>query len=341
MDRTEFGNRQAEMTAQWFENVKQKYGDVDAYIAKRCDAYLDRWKEAGRFISDGSDVLDIGGGNLYEGLVQYLKDRGFRYSYRDVDYGSVDLAKDITARMGLEAPSVEHGFNDQLDFPDNSFDAVFSSHCIEHSIDLQKTFSELHRIIRPGGNLLMAVPFGWESNPEHPYFFGPSEWIALVQDAGFEIRIAQIGYEYPESGADYFIAARKIEQQGIFRINPDDYRKESYAFVPPDDQSISLTGEFSSVNQGIQSKSENASITIDVPEGASELLPIFHRHAWSGKIRMSSGETCDLSSWFDYDMPTEPIRLSPQEKCQVTINVDGRNPTAHWCEMIFLGYMWR
>jgi len=31
------------MTARWYENVKRTYGDVDAYIATRHTAYLDRW----------------------------------------------------------------------------------------------------------------------------------------------------------------------------------------------------------------------------------------------------------------------------------------------------------
>jgi len=346
VERAEFGERQAEMTARWFENVKRTHGDVDAYIATRHAAYLDRWMEAGRFIPDGAAVLDIGGGNLYEGLVNYFISRGFHYSYRDVDWGSVACAKDIAGRLGLNAPSIEHGFNDKLDFPDNSFDAVFSSHCIEHSIDLLRTFEELHRVIRPGGNLLMAVPFGWEANPEHPYFLGPNEWIALVQDAGFEIRIAQIGFEYPEIGADYFIAARKAKKAPAFRINPVDYRKESFTFVGPDDDSIVYAGAFDQFEGTAKSNDDGSRISIAPPKGAAEILPIFRRHSWSGRAVLTSRVnigTEDLYSWFSYDMPTRPIPVDRRlwRRSPVTMTTNGKSASSLWFEMIFLGYMWR
>jgi hypothetical protein len=39
LDREDFGARQAEMTARWYENIKSKFGDVEAYIESRRQAY--------------------------------------------------------------------------------------------------------------------------------------------------------------------------------------------------------------------------------------------------------------------------------------------------------------
>jgi SAM-dependent methyltransferase len=39
----------------------------------------------------------------------------------------------------------------KMDFPDNSFDAVFSSNCFEHVDDIRKAFSEIYRVLKPGG----------------------------------------------------------------------------------------------------------------------------------------------------------------------------------------------
>ncbi len=39
----------------------------------------------------------------------------------------------------------------QLPFPDQSFDVVLSSDVLEHLNDLRTTFSEIHRVLRPGG----------------------------------------------------------------------------------------------------------------------------------------------------------------------------------------------
>jgi len=340
-ERAEFGDLQAEMTAQWLENVKSKFGNVSAYIESRQSAYLDRWREAGRFIDDGSDILDIGGGYIYDSLAQYLIDRRFSYRFRDVDQGTVDNAKEVATRLGLNAPSIEHGFNDNLTLPDGDVDAVFSSHCIEHSIDLQKTFQELYRVIRPGGNLLMGVPFGWEANPAHPYFFGPNEWVALVQDAGFEIRSAQISYELAESGADYFIAARKTKKSSGSRIDPRDYLKDSFQYVSQKDQSVSYVGQFDIGDEFAKSIQDGAIIRIDPPAGATQILPILNRYEWAGRVSLRSGavtELEDLYSWYPYVMPTRPL---PVRGSCLEVEVTGRNDVSRWTEVMFAGYMWR
>ena len=57
MDRKEFGERQANMTANWYESVKLREGDVSAYIESRHRAYLQRWKEGGRFIDKGAEKM--------------------------------------------------------------------------------------------------------------------------------------------------------------------------------------------------------------------------------------------------------------------------------------------
>lgn len=231
-DRSDFGLRQADMTARWYENIKATHGDVDAYIRTRYIAYMDRWREAGRFIADGSSVLEIGGGNLFPELLDYFKAREFKYSYADVDPAAVDSSRALAEQAGLTDASFSLGFNDQLDFPTATFDAVFSSHCIEHSIDLSATFRELNRVLKPNGNLLMPVPFGWEINLEHPYFLGPDEWARLTEDGGFSIRIAQIGNEYPEMGEDYLIAASKISEPKVpGRIDPILYLKDKYDYT--------------------------------------------------------------------------------------------------------------
>ena len=343
-DRTEFGDRQAEMTARWYENVKRQHGDVEAYLATRYTAYLDRWKEAGRFISDGSHVLDIGGGNLYERLVGYLKEREFRYNYLDVDPSAVEGSRALAEKLDLEGATFAHGFNDQLDFPDECFDAVFTSHCVEHSIDLAATFREINRVIRPGGNLLMAVPFGWEENPEHPYFLGPAEWVSLVEDAGFKVRVAQIGNEYPEYGEDYFIAARKIDAPvKNFRINPGDYLKESYIFVPFRDESVTYENAFDHREDCAISADPASVVSLALPVGAREVVPILHRHPWSGIVRLSTSAAArdvDLHSWFAFDMPYR-MACGGSAVEELEIRIVGKSDTSKWAQFVFKGYFWR
>lgn len=343
-DREDFGVRQAEMTARWYANIKATYGDVDAYIATRHTAYMDRWREAGRFIPDGARVLDIGGGNLFAELLRYFKRREFRYAYLDVDPDAVEGSRKLASGMGLEHFTFGHGFNDSLPFADETFDAVFSSHCIEHSIDLLASLREVNRVLPVGGNFLMAVPFGWELNPEHPYFLGPLEWIALLQDSGFRVRIAQIGNEYPEFGEDYFVACEKVGPVDVAqRILPGDYMKDNYNMVGFDDPSVERIGEFEIKPDYVIATTADSRLTITPPAAATQVLPILHRHSWSGTIRMRSASRhidCDLFSWFAYDMPQQ-FALDPVAHAPIELALIGKAPVSRWSQFVFKGYLWR
>ncbi|WP_322009726.1 class I SAM-dependent methyltransferase [Paraburkholderia sp. J12] len=347
MDRATFAQRQADMTSNWYEGVKRREGDVDAYIARRQDAYLDRWREAGRFIQDGATVLDVGGGNLYSALIEYLKGRRFDYHYLDVDQSAVEGSRALAVTHGFPADRFASGFNDCFSFPDSIFDAIFSSHCIEHSFDLSSTFRELNRILKPGGNLLMAVPFGWEENPEHPYFFGPNHWIALVEDAGFEIRVAQVGREYPETGHDFFIAARKVGAPlSNWRIEPAAYQKESFRFVAHDDSVVRYQGDYSltTAKDGSHLRGSDWAIRVNLP-GAVEVLPIFRNHGWSGIVQITGGGQIshhDLFSWFPTVQPARHLLTAPRERDRtLTIQPCGKNPSSRATEAVVYGFMYR
>ena len=347
-DRDDFARRQAEMTSRWYEAVKQREGDVGVYIKGRHKAYLARWAEAARFIPKEARVLDIGGGNLFPKLVEFFVKQRFDYHYLDIDAGAVAGSRELARQHGLDPTKFAEGFNDKLSFPDATFDSVFSSHCIEHSIDLDRTFAELNRVLKPGGMLLMAVPFGWEENPEHPYFFTPDLWVALVEDAGFEVRIATIGREYPESGYDYFIAARKVHEGRRWqRISPGEYQKETYAFLPFNSEHIAYSGNHKPRFEGEAQHllGMNWAITITLPQPAIQILPILQRHPWSGIVTMERGEGApavvqDLFSWIPFIQPMGTgHRFEPSTTA--TIRPIGRNAVSFDSQGVLFGVLYR
>ncbi len=48
-----------------------------------------------------------------------------------------------------------------LPFPDNHFDSVFSSEVFEHIFNLPEIITELKRVIKPGGRILVTCPFSF------------------------------------------------------------------------------------------------------------------------------------------------------------------------------------
>ena len=76
-----------------------------------------------------------------------------------------------------------------LPVADASFDAVLCTQVLEHVADPLAVLSELRRVTRPGGQLLLTVPLVWPLH-EEPYDFfryTPHGLRHLLTAAGFEI----------------------------------------------------------------------------------------------------------------------------------------------------------
>ena len=76
-----------------------------------------------------------------------------------------------------------------LPFANESFDSIFSSEVFEHVFNLSEILDELHRVLRPGGCMLLTVPFVWDEH-EIPYDFARYTSFGLkhiLQEKGFVV----------------------------------------------------------------------------------------------------------------------------------------------------------
>lgn len=118
----------------------------------------------------------------------------------DAEVFGVDLDERLLARAQRFAGRrlrFERGDVRILRFADAAFDTVVSCHTIEHlnKRDQQKFLAELHRVLRPGGALVIATPDRdvWEllgiagEQEDHVRELDQGEFLALVRDAGFRI----------------------------------------------------------------------------------------------------------------------------------------------------------
>jgi SAM-dependent methyltransferase len=205
--REEFAQLQAAMTRDWHERLKQSGVNVEEYVKGRERAYQRRWREALVYTEGPSTILDIGGGNIHEGIFGMLRSEGHTYYGIDIDQTIIEANRIRGARHGIPENHFAVGENTSFPFEGIQFDLVFSSHCLEHSLDIKQSFAAIRGVLKPGGVLFFAVPIGWDFSREHLYFMDVDEWIAFTNESGFTVRAHTIGSFYPESGHDLAIVA--------------------------------------------------------------------------------------------------------------------------------------
>jgi SAM-dependent methyltransferase len=93
-------------------------------------------------------VLDVGCGEM--------PFRGFLA--RDVEYQGIDVPEAVSFGM-RNHPEIALFDGLHIPFPDNSWDGILCTEVLEHTYDPETLVAEMLRVLRPGGTLLLTVPF--------------------------------------------------------------------------------------------------------------------------------------------------------------------------------------
>jgi ubiquinone/menaquinone biosynthesis C-methylase UbiE len=96
----------------------------------------------------GLRVLEIGCGLGTDGA-QFAK-AGADYTGIDLTEAAIELARQRFQLSTLRG-TFQVGDAEKLDFPDNTFDVVYSHGVLHHTPDIQSAIREIHRVLRPGG----------------------------------------------------------------------------------------------------------------------------------------------------------------------------------------------
>ncbi|MDB5237312.1 MAG: hypothetical protein JWL88_414 [Parcubacteria group bacterium] len=73
-------------------------------------------------------------------------------------------------------------------FRDNEYDLVFANHFMEHADDVLQTLGEIHRILAPGGRIVMQVPYFRAvdafTDPTHRHYYTSSTLDYVTEGSG-------------------------------------------------------------------------------------------------------------------------------------------------------------
>jgi SAM-dependent methyltransferase len=167
------------------------------------DHFHSRGKEATLELADmadlkpGQSVLDVGGG--IGGPARLLAaEFGCVVTVLDLTEEYCRVGEMLTARTGL-SDKVTFKVGNALDmpFPTGSFDVVWTQHSSMNIADKERLYSEVHRVLRPGGRLAILeilagpeqpihVPVPWADTQEISFLRPEAETRALIAAAGFK-----------------------------------------------------------------------------------------------------------------------------------------------------------
>ena len=112
----------------------------------------------------------------------------------------------------------------RLAFPDASFDLLIAFHVLEHVPDDARAFTEIHRVLRPGGCALLQVPLRDGPTLEDPAADTPEARLATF---GQEDHVRVYGEDFGERVAAAGLHAETVE----YAPAPDEAERFG---IPPD-----------------------------------------------------------------------------------------------------------
>jgi SAM-dependent methyltransferase len=149
---------------------------------------ISRFQRSGKFLEIGC----AGGAALAE-------TRAFGFDTVGVEL-STAMAEWGRKKFGLD---IRDGTLEAQRFPEESFDAVFMGDVIEHLREPAAELREIHRVMKPGGILVLEYPMDLnniasrarvalrrekvlQQNPYHLYFYTPAPLSRLLASCGFQ-----------------------------------------------------------------------------------------------------------------------------------------------------------
>jgi SAM-dependent methyltransferase len=141
---------------------------------------------------NGKDVLEVGLG--YGTVSQLLAESGANYVGLDIANGPVEMVRHRLRQANLRGYA-KQGSILAAPFPDESFDWIVTIGCVHHTGDMRHALAECHRLLRPGGQLMVMLYYAYS---HRRWMQAPKETIGYW----FRERLGYVGVVAPKSAAE-------------------------------------------------------------------------------------------------------------------------------------------
>jgi ubiquinone/menaquinone biosynthesis C-methylase UbiE len=168
--------------------------------------------------SPGAHALDVatGAGHTAMALAPYVAEV---IAYDLTPQMLEETARNAAAR-GLHNIVTRQGPAERLPFDDATFDIVTVRQAPHHFADVRRAISEMARVLKPGGRVVIVDSRGFEDeeldaqydyierlrDPSHVRNYSPTQWRAMVAEAGLKITYEHLDF-YNENGGPMDFAA--------------------------------------------------------------------------------------------------------------------------------------
>ena len=152
--------------------------DMLREVGERSDAHVARYLWAEKYVRQGDRVLDAACGLGYGSYALAELSKASKITGVDgSDYG-VDYAREnfcpISPKLDFFAGYIPECL---AKYPDGHFDVIVSFETLEHVEQPEVLFTEFHRLLSPGGRIVVSVPNDWsdesgeDPNPFHLHVY--------------------------------------------------------------------------------------------------------------------------------------------------------------------------
>jgi len=138
-----------------FDSIAKRYDFLNHFLSAGVDIY---WrKKAVKLLEKAMPqlVLDMATGTA-DFALETMRLQPRQIIGLDISEGMLEIGRQKVKKRGLEKVIQLHlGDSENIQYPDNHFDAITAAFGVRNFENLEKGLSEMHRVLKPGGTVVI------------------------------------------------------------------------------------------------------------------------------------------------------------------------------------------